>query len=137
MCRWCRPFALTWAVSCDGIRPSRRGIVRVTVHVSMPTATCWRVRRNRPWNRSTQKPGPRPPRGRRLAVEAENLFVGVRPPQVQVGDEPGGDHAERNAVAAVAESKVRRRMLGMFTDERQAILGFAESAGPGIGRLEG
>ena len=55
---------------------------------------------------------------------------------MKVGDDLCRNDAKRNAIAAVAERKVGMRKLWGLADVRQAVLGFAECARPGVRYLQ-
>src|SRR4051812_48862300 len=64
------------------------------------------------------------------AIEPEDLRVRVAPAEEAVEQQVGGDPAEGDPVAAVAEGEIAVRELAHRADVRQAVTGLTEGAAP-------
>ena len=64
--------------------------------------------------------------GGRLATEMKNFFFDVLLAEVEIGEEFGGDDAEGDAVAAVAEGCVDPIVAWRLADVGEAVFRFGE-----------
>src|ERR1017187_9874677 len=70
------------------------------------------------------------------ATETEKVGIAICPAEEIVADDFGGDEAEGDAIATVAQRKIGVRKPGMDANVSQPVFRFTEGAGPSIGYFQ-
>lgn len=70
--------------------------------------------------------------GGRLTTKMKNAFLDILLAEIEIGEEFGGDDAEGDAVAAVAEGCVEPIVAWRLADVGEAVLGFGKRAAPDV-----